>query len=1350
LTNLKAKVLKSRLQSKMRDPKRCPFVEPLVFLSAEQLEVRLKEEGRVGVVTRKDFLRAVQHHEFPGASPSWRAERIPRDVMSDVGQALAAIGIRPRKGRAMVGSYVLGEVLSEGIGYQDRAAEHRDRKSLKTRARVYLVPQQASVEKRQQLRRAADREATLLWDLREHPNILRIADYVTDAPLGPTVLFDDFAGGLPLDVFLRHDPAVSFEERVSIVEQIGRALGFCHRKSTIHGGLAPSAVLVRRNPETNAVETRLLNFQLGQGREAEVTQHWSQLAQEGWAIYQAPELRENPTARSTQSDVFSLGALAYLIFTGRAPGERVEDVDRRLATERQLDPRSVANGMHPEVAEAVCLATSVSPIQRVDDVSEWLEYLLDVATAPTSRATANEADPLEAGKGVVVGADLEVLGLLGVGSTARVLKVKRGKDDRQYALKIALDETHAPRLLDEVDVLKKLPKHPRIVDLHDTPKLGGRTCLLLSLAGEKTLQRKLRELGPVSLEEASRYGDDLLLALEHLEDHQTLHRDIKPANLGVGSISNKADHLTLFDFSLSRLPPTELQVGTAVYRDPYLRARGVWDFAADRWSAAITLHEMIAGTRPTFSTGIALDPTGEITIATERFDATVRDGLVQFFTKALAREVGQRHKSANEMRHEWVTVVGAPARAPKASHKPAAAPPPTEADAPELTDEDVAKLGADTPVAVLPLSVRARNALDRAGLTRAEELLGLSSNRLSAIRGVGHLVAREILEFRDRWKGLQKAVEPAATPFFPSYAGEDLLVGTTSLGGNVATALTDGGLPTLRAVAEAPSDAVSRLMARAGADASAVRALLVAENGRANQREKPTTLEGWIDALLPAKKGKKSLVRALYGLDAPFAGRIDVTVGELSRREQKTQAAVYIATSKAREDWSKHGALRELRDMLRDRVDAASGAASLASLADELGAAMPHAADAAQEVLRVQAAALFRIVSEVEKEDAGGLRLVRLRDAAPWLFLSDEHARVTRALGEAADVLAARPSLAATGEARRVLAEVVSGTKLVALKEERLFELAARASKTAACSARLEIYPRGLVPARAVELCVATFKGGVNEEQVRARVSARYPEALPLPSRPELDALLAPLGFAYVQNPKEGFRYERAGEAQHTSLLTAHGTASSRAPTALPTQARSMEVEAIDARQFDEKLKHAVEMRAFRVVGVKADRAREAALALSSRIEARTMAFDEELWKEVKIQMDRAGIKSDDVVFTADRQGPRGEHWPRLLKLVHAAADALADRLAQATPQDGPLLLVQPGPIARYELMDFLKRLVDLGKNQDAPAVFLLVPAHDTGGVPRINETLVIPGVLPSNALWVSQAWLANRHNAAA
>ena len=75
LTNHKSKVLASRLRSKMKDRRLTPWVEPLVFLSAENIELRFKNHGDVGVVTRDNFVRAVQHHDFPGADTSRHRRR---------------------------------------------------------------------------------------------------------------------------------------------------------------------------------------------------------------------------------------------------------------------------------------------------------------------------------------------------------------------------------------------------------------------------------------------------------------------------------------------------------------------------------------------------------------------------------------------------------------------------------------------------------------------------------------------------------------------------------------------------------------------------------------------------------------------------------------------------------------------------------------------------------------------------------------------------------------------------------------------------------------------------------------------------------------------------------------------------------------------------------------------------------------------------------------------------------------------------------------------------------------------------------------------------------------------------
>src|SRR5690606_35407352 len=130
--------------------------------------------------------------------------------------------------------------------------------------------------------------------------------------------------------------------------------------------------------------------------------------------------------------------------------------------------------------------------------------------------------------------------------------------------------------------------------------IDGRACLLLSLAGDATRREVLRDQSTLELDYAIRYGEDLLDALRHLKEHGIPHRDIKPANLGTGATGKAAKHLTLFDFSLISVPGSEVDAGTAAYRDPFLHLRGQWDHHADRWSAAVTLHEMLTGERPDY------------------------------------------------------------------------------------------------------------------------------------------------------------------------------------------------------------------------------------------------------------------------------------------------------------------------------------------------------------------------------------------------------------------------------------------------------------------------------------------------------------------------------------------------------------------------------------------------------------------------------------------------------------------------------------------------------------------------------------------------------------------------------
>ena len=239
--------------------------------------------------------------------------------MKEVIAALRRLGIREARASRLVGQYRLGNLLVEGPGYQEHKGEHTSIDGMTSRIRSYLVPRGRSVEARSQLDRAARREAQILTRLGEHRHILRCTDLKPDAPLGPALLFEAFEGGEPLDAFIRRQPELSFDDRLEILHQLADALHYCHRSHVFHRNLSPSAVLVRKK-DGEPIETRLHSFQLAMQQEGSIgTRHLTELTEDAGLLYRAPEVIDDPAKALPESDVFSLGAVAFFVLTGQAP-----------------------------------------------------------------------------------------------------------------------------------------------------------------------------------------------------------------------------------------------------------------------------------------------------------------------------------------------------------------------------------------------------------------------------------------------------------------------------------------------------------------------------------------------------------------------------------------------------------------------------------------------------------------------------------------------------------------------------------------------------------------------------------------------------------------------------------------------------------------------------------------------------------------------------------------------------------------------------------------------------------------------------------------------------------------------
>ena len=306
-------------------------------------------------------------------------------------------------------------------------------------------------------------------------------------------------------------------------------------------------------------------------------------------------------------------------------------------------------------------------------------------------------------------------------------------------LKAARDHARSGRLVEEASSLRALPPDPEVVHLLEGPlELGGRTCLLVELAGEHTLARELAAGERLSLDRLRRWGDDLIDLLALLERAGVFHRDLKPANLGVRNRADGQPHLVLFDFSLASAGVDDLAAGTPGYRDPFLAARGAYDAAAEAWSAATVLHEMATGARPTLvETGGDADTGAEsVVLRLSAFDPAVAEGLRDFFATALDAEVGQRFDNAEQMREAWQQVFADAERREQ-----------------QVSPEQLAAAASlSTPLRQSGLSDRAVSAVEQFGAATVEDLLEVPAFELSRATGASQATKDEVVARWRQWR----------------------------------------------------------------------------------------------------------------------------------------------------------------------------------------------------------------------------------------------------------------------------------------------------------------------------------------------------------------------------------------------------------------------------------------------------------------------------------------------------------------------------------------------------------------------------------------------------------------------
>ncbi|XP_021674049.2 CBL-interacting protein kinase 32 isoform X1 [Hevea brasiliensis] len=200
----------------------------------------------------------------------------------------------------------------------------------------------------------------------------------------------------------------------------------------------------------------------------------------------------------------------------------------------------------------------------------------------------------------------EVGRTIGEGTFAKVKFARNSETGEPVALKIldkekVLKHKMAEQIKREIATMK-LIKHPNVVCLYEVMGSKTKIFIVLEFVTGGELFDKIVNHGRMREDEARRYFQQLINAVDYCHSRGVYHRDLKPENLLLDAYGN----LKVSDFGLSALSQQvrddgllHTTCGTPNYVAPeVLNDRGYDGATADMWSCGVILFVLLAGYLP--------------------------------------------------------------------------------------------------------------------------------------------------------------------------------------------------------------------------------------------------------------------------------------------------------------------------------------------------------------------------------------------------------------------------------------------------------------------------------------------------------------------------------------------------------------------------------------------------------------------------------------------------------------------------------------------------------------------------------------------------------------------------------